>query len=167
MHPPEPVSYSPEPIPIGVPDDRPPVMPRRLRVLRILFGLASLLALFGLATLVLALIGAYLAPPPGMDRGEDLLLLDHVLIPTVGIITGVSYGIAAARLGRGDAIALQWALIAIGTDVGLQLALIPTISNTEGLVVAVAVSVLGLVFPGLFLLLLLTRASRDWFRTAA
>ncbi|WP_304451624.1 hypothetical protein [Nocardiopsis sp. YSL2] len=168
MHPPGPVSYSQEPIPIGVPDDRPPVMPRRLRVLRVFFGLWVGYGVLCLGVLVFAAIGVFLAPPPaGGDPTEGLLPFEHVFLPVTGVVTAVGYAGAAAQLGKGGPVARRWAFGALGVDVVTSLMLAAVIVVTGGLEFAVG-AVLGvLLMPGVFLLLLLTRASREWFRASA
>lgn len=163
MHPPEPVSLSAEPIPLGVVDDRPPAMPRRLRVLRVLFGLAVGLCVVALVGAVLQVIGLVLVPVPGSDAAEYTtfeLVFPFVWFP----LLGAAYLIAAIRLGRGGASARRWALVAIGAD-----AVVALLATGAYALVGTAgpADLLQLVMPGLMALLLLTRASREWFRATA
>ncbi|GAB2493912.1 hypothetical protein GCM10026982_18690 [Nocardiopsis aegyptia] len=168
MHPPEPASYSQEPIQIGVPDDRPRRMPGALRVLRVFFGLWIAYGILCLGLLALAAIGVFLAPTPaGVDPTEGLLLYEHVFLPITGLLTTVGYAGAAVRLGKGGPTARRWAYGALGVDVVTSLMLAALITVTGGIEFLVS-AVLGvLVMPGLFLALLTTRASREWFRATA
>lgn len=140
-----------------------PPVPRALRVLRVLFSLVATFSALGFVLAVLGVIARVTQPDA---FGEPELSLAEEVFFTVGsAVWAALYGAAAVLLGRGGSVGRRWALAAIGFDAAYTVGNAVLIGFEEPLAWAGGLVVLAL--PGLFLLLLSIRSSREWFRATA
>ncbi|MFE3459801.1 hypothetical protein ACFXKD_19840 [Nocardiopsis aegyptia] len=136
-------------------------MPRRLKVLYVMFGLsgaggalAGVLSFFGVVALI---------TQPVVYGGADASLAADVVLTVSYLGQAVLYGVAAVLLRRERKTGLRWSLVAIGYNALLMVVYAIVVGVETHPVVGIA-GLFGLVVPGLFLLLLTTWASREWFR---
>lgn len=138
-------------------------MPRALRVLRVLFSLVATVSALGCLLAALGVI-ARVAQPDAFGTPESSLT-GEVFFVVGGAVWAALYGAAAVLLGRGGTAGRRWALAAIGFDAAHTVgnAVLTGLGEPSAWVGGLVV----LALPGLFLLLLSTGSSRDWFRATA
>jgi hypothetical protein len=150
-------------------------MPRALRVLRALFSLKATVGALSFLFVGFLLLSLYLYTPPGY---REWLAGLGVSVPRLWgwalmyLLGTIAYTVAAVRLGKGgrdarDTVLVILALdaVAIMADTVMLVAGDPLVDDWAVAVMAWTMAVvLRLTVPALFLVLLVTRSSRAWFR---
>ncbi|MEU5854919.1 hypothetical protein ACFW53_10585 [Nocardiopsis dassonvillei] len=152
----------------------PPRMPRALRFLRVLFSLMGTIAALMTLYYLFLLLSLYLYPSTTFEEWlsvQGFFAAELWVMPALHALRAASCAVAATRLGGGGRTGRRWARVAVGVEAGAILvgaavgvAALGVVSVFDAVLWVFSAAV-GLLFPGLlFLLLLVARSSREWFR---
>ncbi|WP_223838939.1 hypothetical protein [Nocardiopsis deserti] len=168
-HPPTPV-FAPGPPGTG----GPPRMPRALRFLRVLFSLLGTIAALMALYYLFLLLSLYLYPSANFEEWlsvQGFSVAELWVMPALHVLRALSCAVAAIRLGGGGRTGRRWARVAVGVEAGAILVGAAVgvaalgVTSVFDAVLWVFSAAVGLLFPALlFLLLLVARSSREWFR---